>query len=59
MGKKQFQRIFNNFPIAFPLPHMRVAYKVEQTAHGRGKMKTNYQVEKKCWSHIFKPFKML
>ena len=48
----------NDFPIAFPVVHVRVAYKVEQTAHGRGKMKTNYKVKEKCWSHIFKPFKM-
>ena len=38
-GEKQFQRSLHNFPIAFPLRHMRVAYKVEQTAHGRGEMK--------------------
>ena len=37
--EKQFQRSLHNFPIAFPLRHMRVAYKVEQTAHGRGEMK--------------------
>ena len=58
MGKNILNVLLNNFPIAFPLLHVRVAYKVEQTAHGRGKMKTNYQVEKKCRSHIIQPFKM-
>ena len=37
--EKQFQRSLHNFPIAFPLRHMRIAYKVEQTAHDRGEMK--------------------